>query len=47
MLPFILHSLEGADRAVMAQRLPPVITEQLIPGPWRDAWAPMAPFLLA
>ncbi len=46
VLPFIIYNLDGADRAAMAGRLPPIVTEQLIPGPWRARWAPMEPLLL-
>jgi hypothetical protein len=26
--------------------LPPVMTQQLIPVAWKEAWSPMIPFLL-
>jgi hemerythrin-like domain-containing protein len=45
-LPFILYNLSPEDRAIMAKNLPPVITQELVPGPWREQWAPMKPFLL-
>lgn len=46
VVPFMLYNLEPEDRAVMSALLPPIITQQLIPGPWKDQWAPMRPFLL-
>jgi hypothetical protein len=45
ILPFVLYSLEGSDRAALAARFPPPVI-QLIPGPWKAEWAPMAPYLL-
>jgi hypothetical protein len=45
-LPFVLYNLEPEDRAVMAQAMPPAVTQQLVPVAWRDQWAPMKPFLL-
>jgi hypothetical protein len=46
MVPFILYNLSAEDRAIMAQQMPPVVSQELVPGPWREQWAPMAPFLL-
>jgi|WetSurMetagenome_2_1015567.scaffolds.fasta_scaffold121747_2 iron-sulfur cluster repair protein YtfE (RIC family) len=46
VLPFMLYNMPADDRAAMAQTLPPVITEQLIPFAWKATWAPMQPFLL-
>jgi hypothetical protein len=46
VVPFFLFNLAGQDRAAIAQVLPPVITQQLIPIVWKDKWAPMKPFLL-
>jgi len=45
VLPFVLYNLAGEDRSAMAQTLPPMVTQQLIPS-WKPAWAPMQPFLL-
>jgi hypothetical protein len=45
-LPFLLYNLEPEDRAVMAQAMPPAVTQQLVPVAWHDQWAPMQPFLL-
>ena len=47
VVPFLLHNLEPADRAVMAAKLPPVVTEQLVPHAWKEKWAPMEAFLLS
>jgi hypothetical protein len=46
VLPFMLYNMPAGDRAVMAQGLPPMIMEQLIPVAWKATWAPMLPFLL-
>ena len=46
VMPFILYNLPAADRESFARVLPPIVTQQLVPGPWRAAWAPMTPFLL-
>jgi hypothetical protein len=45
-LPFVLFNLAVEDRASMAETLPRVVTEELIPKEWKDQWAPMKPFLL-
>jgi hypothetical protein len=46
VLPFVLYNLTPQDRAGLAATMPAVITQQLVPGPWRETWAPMEPFLL-
>jgi hemerythrin-like domain-containing protein len=46
VLPFVLFNLPEAGRAQMARGLPPVVTEQLLPGAWKEKWASMAPFFL-
>lgn len=46
VLPFIIYNLAGKDRIAFTRLLPKVVVEQLIPGPWKDIWAPMSPFLL-
>jgi hemerythrin-like domain-containing protein len=45
-MPFVLFNLDPVDRAEMAAMLPKVVTEVLVPGEWKDKWAPMKPFLL-
>jgi hypothetical protein len=45
-LPFALFNLPADDRASMAETLPKIIMEELIPKEWKDQWAPMKPFLL-
>ena len=45
-LPFVLYNLPVNDRASMAETLPKVVMEELIPKEWKDHWAPMKPFLL-
>jgi hypothetical protein len=30
----------------LARTLPPIVTQQLVPGVWKEKWEPMRPFLL-
>ena len=46
VVPFLLYNLSPEERAVMAQSMPPVVTQELVPIAWKDKWAPMKPFLL-
>jgi hemerythrin-like domain-containing protein len=46
VVPFILHNLSAEDRAVMAQYMPPAVSQELVPITWKEQWAPMKPFLL-
>ena len=46
VIPFILYNLTPEDRAVYAQLLPPVVTQQLVPTTWKPRWSSMQPFLL-
>jgi hypothetical protein len=45
-LPFVLFNLAPAVRAEMAAMMPRRVVEELIPGEWKEKWAPMKPFLL-
>jgi len=45
-VPFALYNLEAADRAALSRLMPPQVTHELMPGPWRAQWAPMQRFLL-
>jgi hypothetical protein len=45
-VPFALFNLEQSDRQIFATQFPAVVLEQLVPVLWKDAWAPMKPFLL-
>ena len=45
-IPFILYNLPAEERAIMAAQMPPVVGQELVPGPWKEHWAPMEPFLL-
>ena len=45
-LPFILYNLPAKERAIMASRMPPAVSQELVPGVWKEQWAPMKPFLL-
>jgi len=47
VVPFILYTLSPEERAGMMQELPPMVTQQLLPGRWKQKWAVMAPFLSA
>lgn len=44
-LPFVLYNLSTKDRAKMTASMPKTVVEELIPGEWKDKWAPMKPFL--
>jgi hemerythrin-like domain-containing protein len=46
LMPFTLHNLSGDDRAQLARALPTVVVNELVPGPWKEKWQPMAPYLL-
>jgi hypothetical protein len=45
-VPFILYNLSAEDRAIMAQQMPPAVSQELVPIVWKEQWAPMVPFLL-
>jgi hemerythrin-like domain-containing protein len=45
-IPFLLYNLPAEERAILNQRMPPVMTQQLVPVDWKEMWAPMQPFLL-
>ena len=45
-LPFVLFNLTPEDRTRMAANMPKMVIEELIPGEWKEKWAPMKPFLL-
>ena len=45
-VPWLLYNLPPDVRAIVAQTMPPVMTQELIPVVWKDKWAPMKPFLL-
>jgi hemerythrin-like domain-containing protein len=45
-LPFILYNMEASEREKVMLFLPPVVTQELMPGPWKEKWAPMQPYLL-
>lgn len=46
VVPFMLYNLPPGPRALMAAAMPPMVTQELVPGPWKEKWAPMKPFLL-
>jgi hemerythrin-like domain-containing protein len=45
-VPFMLYNLSAQDRALMARDFPPEVVNQLVPGPWKEKWGRMQPFLL-
>lgn len=45
-IPFILYNLPDEERAIMAAQMPPAVSQELVPGPWQEHWAPMKPFML-
>ena len=47
VVPFMLYNLPPSEREALARRLPPIITDHLVPVAWAEQWAPMKPFLLA
>lgn len=46
-VPFALYNLDAQDRAALQRLMPPQVTSELMPGPWRAQWSTMQPFLLA
>jgi hemerythrin-like domain-containing protein len=47
VVPFLLYNLPPEERAIFARALPAIVTQQLVPGPWKEKWQPMLPFLLS
>jgi hypothetical protein len=47
VVPFLLYNLPLEHRSLFAKAMPPVVTEQLVPGAWKEKWQPMKPFLLS
>jgi hypothetical protein len=45
ILPFNFYNLSTKDRGKIAQELPEIVTQQLIPFTWKDKWESMKPFL--
>jgi hypothetical protein len=46
VVPFTLYNLPPLERTFMARALPPSVVQELVPGPGKEKWQPMAPFLL-
>lgn len=46
LMPFVVYNLSDTDREDFFKVLPPMVTQELIPGAWKAAWEPMTPFLL-
>ena len=45
-IPFVLYNLPEQERAIMGGQMPPAVSQELVPGPWKEHWGPMEPFLL-
>ena len=45
-VPWLLYNMLPDERAMFAQTMPTMVTEQLVPVTWKAQWAPMQPFLL-
>jgi hemerythrin-like domain-containing protein len=46
VLPFLLYNLPAEQRSAFAEKMPAVVTEELVPIVWKEKWEPMKPFLL-
>jgi hypothetical protein len=46
MIPFILYNLEPADREIISQTMPWIITKIMVPIILKNKWKPMRPYLL-
>ncbi|NIM95225.1 MAG: hypothetical protein GTO18_16125 [Anaerolineales bacterium] len=46
VVPFILYNLPPDVRGILANGMPPEVTEELVPNLWKDKWESMKPFLL-
>jgi hemerythrin-like domain-containing protein len=46
VIPFVLYNLPPDERAKMAQGMPPIVTQELVPLAWKEQWMPMKPFFL-
>lgn len=45
-LPFVIFNTAPEERSSFTDRMPPVLTRQLIPVDWKEQWSPMKPYLL-
>ncbi len=46
VVPFMLYNLPVAQRKTFSNKIPPEITQNLVPIVWKDQWESMKPFLL-
>jgi hypothetical protein len=46
MVPFILYNLEPADREIISQSMPWLVTKVVVPIVLKNRWKPMKPYLL-
>jgi hemerythrin-like domain-containing protein len=47
VVPFLLFNLPPEQRHFISSKLPPFVTQQLVPVEWKPLWETMSPFLLA
>ena len=46
VVPFLLYNLPPEERVIFTERMPPMVTEQLLPVVWKEKWESMMAFLL-
>ena len=46
VIPFMIFNTSRENREFFYRHMPPVITQQLVPGEWKEKWSLMKPFLL-
>ena len=46
IIPFMIFNTIKERREFFYRHMPPVITQQLVPGEWKEKWALMKLFLL-
>ena len=46
VIPFMIFNTAKPNREFFYRHMPPVITQQLVPGEWKEKWKSMKPFLL-
>ena len=46
VIPFMIFNTAKPNREFFYRHMPPVVTQQLVPGEWKEKWISMKPFLL-
>lgn len=46
VVPFMIFNTPKENREFFYHHMPPVVTGELVPGPWKEKWGSMKPFLL-